>query len=99
MRLPQDTNTITSDLGGQDAALGHSAPPGTALGHLPYPQFPPYGYGMAYPPVPPGMPGMPGMSQGFPTNHTQMQPPLYHPMMNYYFPPGYGQQPPPPPMQ
>lgn len=68
---------------------GHPVP-----GHLPFQPFPPYGYGMPFPPAPPGIHGT-SMSNGYPTSHHQMPPSMYHPMMGYYYPP-YGQQPPPP---
>ena len=87
------TNAIPFHLDGQKTTLGRSAPPSTIPGPLPYLQYPHYGYGMPFPPVPPGMPGT---LNAYSTSHSQMQPTVYHPMMGYYYPPGYGQQPPPP---
>jgi len=86
---PSATLALVPHQPGGVPPTGHSIP-----GPLPFPSFPPYGYGMPFPPVPPGTHGA-SMTNGYPTGHSQM-PPVYHPMMGYYFPPGYGQQPPPP---
>lgn len=65
-----------------------------AHGPLPFTSFPPYGYGMPFPPIPSGVPGTP-MTNSYPGGPSQM-PVLFPPMMNYYYPPAYGQQPPHP---